>query len=384
MNTVSVTSRITRLADRLTADGYLTDQTWRRALHAVPRHLFAPSRAYAAPGHDHGPDPRVIDLAADPDRWWDAVYSDMSIVTQRDDGAGDPASPEGLATCSLSAPCVVFPFLEMLAPEPGQRIMEIGTGTGWTAALLAHRIGQHAVTSIEIDPALMAVATANLNAAGYAPNLLIGDGADGCRAGAPFDGIHVTCGVRTIPHEWVTQLRPGAVAVLPWMPDGQAGYRVRLVADGHGTATGMLHGPAGYMMLRAQRGTRILWRPHHADQADVTTTSTDPREISRAGTGAALAITATVPGLLSTPWPDDDGSLSLHLAEAGNPDGSWAACDSSDTGKHQVTQYGQRRLWDETEAAYHSWISHGSPGRADYRLTVTPAGQHLSLHDLEA
>lgn len=380
MSTVAVTDRIAALADQLAADSCLTDQTWRAALHAVPRHLFAPRRGYAVPGGMGGPPARVIDLADDPDGWWDAVYSDMAIVTQRDDGAGDPADPDGgFATSSLSAPCVVLKFLQLLAPEPGQRILEIGTGTGWTAGLLCHRIGEHAVTSIEIDPALTNTAAANLKAAGYAPRLVTGDGAQGWPDGAPFDAIHITCGVTAIPHEWVRQLRPGGAAVLPWLPDGRAGYQIRLVAADDGTATGTLHGPAGYMMMRAQRGTRVLWRPHHADHADVTTTSTDPRAIVRADTGAALAITAAAPDLLSLPWPDDDGSLSLHLAEAGDLDGSWAACDSSDTGKHQVTQCGPRRLWDEAEAAYRQWLDQGSPGQDSFRLTVTPEGQRLHL-----
>jgi protein-L-isoaspartate O-methyltransferase len=68
-----------------------------------------------------------------------------------------------------------------------------------------------------------------------------------------FDRLHVTCGVSRIPYAWITQLSPGGVAVLPWMPDGQNGYQVRLTARGDGTATGTFHGPAGYMMLRAQR-----------------------------------------------------------------------------------------------------------------------------------
>lgn len=373
--------RIDRLADQLTADGNLADQSWRAALHAAPRHNFAPVRGYAMPGHDQGPQARAIDRDNDSPGWWEAVYGDMAIVTQKDDGAADPASPAGTPTCSLSAPSVVFPFLELLAPQRGQRILEIGTGTGWTAALLSDRVGEHAVTSIEVDPALAEIAAGNLKTAGYGPRLIVGDGAEGDVASAPFDGIHVTCGVTSIPHAWIRQLRPGGAAVLPWMPDGRTGYRVRLVASDGGTATGTLHGPAGYMMLRSQRGSEVLWRPHHAAQAEATTTTLDPREIISAGPGAELAITAAVPGLLRLARVNDDGSLSLLLSQAANPDGAWAACDSAEASEHQVIQYGERRLWDETEAAYREWVSQGSPGPERYLLTVTPEGQDLRLRN---
>jgi hypothetical protein len=106
---------IDRLADALTASGALTDQEWRRPMHAVPRHLFIPERGYAMPNsYLQGPPAHTIDRTTDPDGWWTAVYSDMSIITQRDDGAGDPASAQGSASSSNSAPGVVFPFLELL------------------------------------------------------------------------------------------------------------------------------------------------------------------------------------------------------------------------------------------------------------------------------
>jgi protein-L-isoaspartate O-methyltransferase len=143
-------SRIDGLADLLADRGQLTDERWRRVLHQAPRHLFAPSRGYAVPGSPGGPTERIIDRQADEAGWWDGVYADMAIITQRDDGAGDPASPQGLATCSLSAPGVVVPFLELLDPRPGQAVLEIGTGTGWTAGLLCAAIGQDSVTTIEI------------------------------------------------------------------------------------------------------------------------------------------------------------------------------------------------------------------------------------------
>ena len=368
-------SRIERLARQLTAAGSLCDERWRQVLHAVPRHHFAPVRATAVPGSAGSPPERRIDRDADPAGWWDAVYSDMAIITQRDDGLGDPASADGLATCSLSAPGIALSFLQLLDPQPWEPVLEIGTGTGWTAGLLSARAGQEHVSSIEIDAALLATAQANLQAAGYSPRLVLGDGA-AWLSGKMFTRLHVTCGVSAIPYTWIEQLAPGGIAVLPWLPDGWNGYQVRLTARPDGTAVGTFHGTASYMMLRAQRTGTLRWRAHHAEDADVTTTSLDPGCISQAGPGAAIAL-LQVPGLVVTTSRDDDGTVSVHLAEARNPDGSWSACDSSPDGRHVVTQYGPRRLWDEVEACFRAWDASGRPGLDQYRLLVTPDGQHV-------
>lgn len=378
MHTVTgVSARIETLADRMTAKGILTDQSWRPVLHAVPRHLFTPPHAYALPGTADGPPARVIDRQANPSDWWTAVYDDMAIVTQREDGAADPATDQGAPTCSLSAPSVVLAFLHLLGARPGDRLLEIGTGTGWTAALLAERIGQDNVTSLEIDPALARIARDNLETARYTPTIIETDGLRG-RPGETFDRLHITCGITTIPYAWIEQLRPGGVAVLPWQPAGWTGYKVRLTA-GTGSAVGTFHGPANFMPARSQRTGTTLWRPHHIDDADTTTTSLDPHDIAE-NWGERHVALAQIPGLILTTWPDDDGSLSIHLAEAGHPDGSWAACDSATDGQHVVTQYGQRRLWDELETTYRAWLSAGRPGQECFRLLVTQQGQRVMLN----
>jgi protein-L-isoaspartate(D-aspartate) O-methyltransferase len=371
-----VSALIEALADRLTASGDLADQSWRRVLHVVPRHLFAPPRAYALPGTAEGPPARPIDRDADPGDWWTAVYDNVAIVTQREDGAADPATDQGAPSCALSAPCVVLPFLHLLGAVPGDRVLEIGTGTGWTAALLSERIAHGSVTSLEIDQDLATIARENLAVAGYAPTIIEADGLHGC-PGETFDRLHVTCGITTIPYAWIEQVRPGGVAVLPWQPAGWTGYKVRLTVSG-GSAVGTFHGPASFMPARSQRTGITLWQPHHTDDADTATTSLDPHDIAEHWGERHVALTQ-IPGLVITTWADDDGSLSIHLAEAGHPDQSWAACDSQPDGKHIITQYGHRRLWDELETAYCAWLSAGQPGEERFRLLVSQEGQRVVL-----
>ncbi|HCU94575.1 MAG TPA: protein-L-isoaspartate(D-aspartate) O-methyltransferase [Actinobacteria bacterium] len=320
---------------------------------------------------------RWEDLTAPVRRHRQAPAGSGSSVIQADDGAGDPASGQGLSSSSVSAPGVVIGFLELLEVRPGDQIMEIGTGSGWTAALLCHVAGDRAVTSVEVDPALAAAAACAVKAAGYAPHLITGDGAGGHPAGAPYDRVHVTCGVADVPRAWIAQTRPGGLIVLPWSPSGSTGHRLRLAVAGDCTAVGTFHGPATYMMLRAQR-VPAVWNPHHAGQAGVTATRLDPRSITDGGDGAHLAVIARVPGIGWHTIREQNGATSLLMFEADNPSGAWAACDyEPGTAEFPVNQFGARRLWDEVAAAYLSWLRSGSPGRERYGVTVDPHGTRI-------
>lgn len=217
-----------------------------RALRAVPRHNFIPSPALA---------PRngqlcAIDREADPAGWWAAVYSDTPIVTQLDDGdtaIADVIGVDGTVdpsrdldySSSASAPSTVAGLLGWLDPDPGNRVLEVGTGTGWTAALLSHLVGEGGrVTSIEIDPAVAEQAAKNLAATGHQPHLVVGDGAVGHRENGPYDRVHVTCGVRTVPYAWVEQTCTGGTIVLPYCPGFGADHALRLVVMPDGVAHG--------------------------------------------------------------------------------------------------------------------------------------------------
>ena len=319
---------------------------------------------------------RAISRQADREEWWSAVYSDGSIITQRDDGAGDADSGRGTPTSSLSAPGVVAEFLELLDVRPRHRVLEIGTGTGWTAALLG-RMGAD-VTTVEIDPVIAEQAAVNLKAVGATARLMVGDGAAGEPRGMPYDRVHSTCAVARVPYAWVEQTRPGGVIVTPWQPVPGYGWKLRLTVEGS-RAVGRFHGPAGYMMLRAQR-TAARWNPHHAAGAVTSRTRLDPRAITRNGPGTILAIIVRCPGVGLFPVDNDDGSFSLLLFEAGDPEGAWASCDwDPGSAEYEVTQYGERTLWDEVEAAFRWWVAAGSPGEERFRVTVDARGERLSL-----
>ncbi|MEV0379354.1 methyltransferase domain-containing protein [Nonomuraea sp. NPDC050643] len=344
-----------------------------RAMRAVPRHQFIPDVALVVPG-----DPEkafVIDRERDPVTWRDMVYSEHAIVTQLDEGRTDIRAGAGAYTSSSSAPSTVAYLLTLLDPEPDDRVLEVGTGTGWTAALLDHLVGtQGAVTTIEVDGAVAARAAKNLAAASVGAHLVVGDGADGFPQGAPYDRVHVTCGVRKVPYAWIEQCRPGGVIVAPYCPGFGDNHVLRLVTLPDGTAVGRFPGYASYMMMRSQRPATYapddgsgLRRP----------TEVHPRTIGLAPPGADLAM-AAITGLYAHIGREETRFLSYVLDPAAP--GQWAvAIHHRGDAEHTVYQMGDRPLWDEVTDAYFRWVSWGKPGRERFGMTVTEEGQRVWL-----
>src|SRR5262249_16623337 len=125
------------------------------------------------------------------EEWMNGVYSDAALVVQATPAA-DVVDPNGLPTSSSSMPSLMAGMLEALDLQPGHRVLEIGTGTGYNAALLCHRVGDGHVTSIELHPDLAASAQATLSSLGLHPEVLVGDGAHPASRSMRFDRIIVT------------------------------------------------------------------------------------------------------------------------------------------------------------------------------------------------
>ena len=106
------------------------------------------------------------------------------------------------------APKIEARALQALAVRKTERVLEVGTGSGYLSALLAHRAAQ--VRSVEIKPALAAFGRANIERHGVDNvTLETGDGARGWPAGAPYDVIVLTGSVPILPHALLEQLAPG-------------------------------------------------------------------------------------------------------------------------------------------------------------------------------
>ncbi len=121
---------------------------------------------------------------------------------------------------TISQPYIVAVMSDLLAPLPGDTVLEVGTGSGYQAAVLARLVRQ--VCSIEFVPELAASAADRLRRLGFA-NVEVrqGDGWHGWPERAPFDGIMVTAAAPRIPKALLAQLKPGRRLVIPVGPPGR-------------------------------------------------------------------------------------------------------------------------------------------------------------------
>jgi protein-L-isoaspartate(D-aspartate) O-methyltransferase len=135
---------------------------------------------------------------------------------------------------TISQPYIVALSTDLLEPQPGQRVLEIGTGSGYQAAILAEIVLK--VYSIELIPSLGKEAAERLRTLGYANvEVRIGDGYAGWPERAPFDAIVVTAAAPRVPEALVAQLKPGGRMVIPVGASYEAQQLLLIVKRADGT-----------------------------------------------------------------------------------------------------------------------------------------------------
>jgi protein-L-isoaspartate(D-aspartate) O-methyltransferase len=238
-----------QLVERLIAEGALWSRSLIAAFRATPRHRFLD---------------RVFQYQRKHDRWREVItrdpgpeelrilYSDHALITHVSpsgrEGAGVPIS-------SSSQPSLMAQMLEDLQLAPGQRVLEIGAGTGYNAALLAHVTGPGMVTSIDVDRHVLSEAWDHLRAF---PERQVyvkhADGRAGFAEAAPFDRIMVTAATLDVEPAWLEQLAPEGILLAPLAFAPGLAYVVRgTVIDG--VFHGLLTRAAYFMPLRAEGET---------------------------------------------------------------------------------------------------------------------------------
>ncbi|MFJ5119240.1 methyltransferase domain-containing protein [Kitasatospora sp. NPDC088548] len=357
-----------QLVAELTKSGALGEE-WRGAFERAPRSAFIPDAVWA-PDEGTPGGYRLVAKGRDPHGWWELVNADDVVVTQLDDGDSDGP---GVATSSASMPSLVAMMLRHLDLAEGQTVLDIGTGTGWTSALLSARLGDVGVTTVEIDPGVAAEAARRLKAARFTPRLAVGDGLAGHASTAPYNRIHSTAAVRHVPLPWIEQTEPGGVVVTPWgTPYANAGL-LRLVVGGPGREShGRFVENVSFMWMRAQR-------PHAVTAPGVgpvrdSASPMDP-DLAEENVHAAFAIGLRVPGVRSVHTWDSEDPQGTYRVQLSDGEGSWASArhrrwDAGDA----VQQTGPRRIWDEVCAARLWWLKEGKPELTRFGLTVGPDG----------
>lgn len=366
----------------LMSGGALTSD-WAPSFAAVPRASFLPDLIWPFDMKTGKSVP--VSRSEDPELWYGYADSDVPVVTQWDDGKHTGTEPGEVSTSSASMPSVVFRMLSDLDVKPGNRVLEIGTGTGWNAALLAHRLRIENVVTVELDPVVAADARTALNLFGLGVRVINRDGLKGYPEGRPYDRIIATCGFRAVPYAWVEQSRPSAVIVAPWgthYGNGDAVARL-VVADDGESAAGPFTGPVEFMKARAQRISPVVHSDYVtgsvADRDKSSTAITEGEFMGERFSPQRFAMGLRLRDCVYVEADKREGKRAVWFY--GLTDRSWACVVFGNGDESQVWQSGPRQLWDEAETAYRWWTEKGKPGYDRFGLTVSAEGQSAWVDD---
>ncbi|WP_048058260.1 protein-L-isoaspartate(D-aspartate) O-methyltransferase [Pyrococcus yayanosii] len=205
-----------RTVESLVRQGIIRSEVVRRAFLKYPRYLFVPEKY----------------------RKWAHVDEPLPI-------------PAGQ---TISAPHMVAIMLELADLRPKLKVLEIGTGSGWNAALIAAIVDTHVYT-IERIPELVEFARKNLERAGVKNvHVILGDGSKGFPPRAPYDRIIVTAGAPEIPKPLVEQLKPGGKLIIPVGPYHLWQDLLEVVKREDGSVEVKSHGGVAFVPLIGEHG----------------------------------------------------------------------------------------------------------------------------------
>lgn len=350
--------------------GDLADPRLEAAFLAIPRHLFLP------------------DLPLD------KVYADEAVPYKRD--------TDGTILSSSSQPAMMALMLQQLDLQPGQNVLEIGTGTGYNAAIISYLVGSEGnVTSVEIDKGVASSARDNLTRANI-PDVRVvhADGALGYAPRASYDRIIATVGIWDIPETWVHQLKPGGILVAPiWLDAVQVSAAFEVEAEqtlysennypcGFILLRGMAAGPSMFVRVGSSSLTLASNEIQELDGAAIHLLLSEDAEIANIG----LPLTASdywhgfVPYLmLNTP---EDFIFAVYAIGSGNQaygiEGHGFALIRSGSACFVPYQgHGEAHIFAGVDAyfalrdAAAAWDQLGRPGRDKLRLRLTPVSQQM-------
>ena len=366
------------LVAALKSEGRLSSPLVEAAFKEVPRHPFI-DHFYLLERKDRRMQWQQVQPSTvqNTDAWLRVVYANQPVVTAFDE--------YNTPTSSSSSPDAMALMLEELQLTPGMRVLEIGTGTGYNAALLAHIVGDpHNIFTVEIDAALACRAQRILDqVTGEGITVYSGDGLCGYAPGAPFDRIIATGSYHKVPLDWLDQLQPGGILVMNLRGHLGACSFLKIVKDGpERVARGTFLAGSDFMELRDAQApsyrvtdlvTQYLGRPTVA-QKTFTCVEFNP----------ALLWDHRLEFLLQLSFPEmyftsvqvdpmcpcliDTASDTMLVFRPGERQNEWL-----------VEIKGQEQLWDKVMQAYSWWIETGGADVNAYHLEIDASGKECVI-----
>ena len=356
-----IRATVERYADGLKASGAIGSAAVERAFRTVERHRllerFYYRDATSRRTVEHDPaHPHRDHLAL--------IYADTALATRHIGGM--PAS-------STSQASLVARMLELLGLSEGMKILEVGAGTGYNAALLAEIVGdQRLVVTVDVLEDVVEQTRRLLAGAGYPQiQVLLRDGFEGVPEQAPFDRIVATVGCSDLSPHWAEQLAGDGAMLVPLKQ--ASGHPLVLIRKHDGVLRGRMVERTGFIPVRGPLHIEDLWA--------LGMRVTDPAE----------AVHEPDPGpRFSARRPDepmeitDDETdflffLGLHDRRAchgprgpglsDGPDG-WAALAPDG-----IWWWKEESLARELDRCYREWEARGGPALGDYQISFVPADQ---------
>jgi protein-L-isoaspartate(D-aspartate) O-methyltransferase len=348
-----------RLVDRLIAEGALWSPPLIAAFRATPRHHFL-DHVFVYQQRAEGwqevstrePGPSELDL----------LYSDRALITRLGADGGQP-----VPISSSSQPSLMAEMLEDLRPTLGNKVLEVGAGTGYNAALLAHVVGAGSVHSVDVDRAVLVEAAAHLEQyEERGVRLHHHDGRLGLPDAAPFDRVMVTAATPDLEPAWLEQLDDGGRLVAPVVFAPGMAFVVRGEVR-RGVFDGVLTRGAYFMPLRTEEEA-----PHDESETPGLTGPWKTRPAPWAGwfdrQRPRLALGSFVQALAFYGWVR--GANVLYRGGAGlsgyGVEADGAACWFASEDWQVNGPEGQ----DLAETLWQAWLRAGGPWPSEYRLTA--------------
>jgi len=210
-----------------------------RAYSAMPRHKFVRRyREWGTKAWHEVRDDNLAEHAA-------TLYANKPLILFGDDDDNIPST--------ISQPAFVLRMLDLLQLQPGQRVFELGAGSGWNAALMGHLVGSEGrVFSLEIIPEVAKIAASNVEAMGVGNvKIMAADGGDGHAAGAPFDRAIFTAGSYYLPRAFYAQIKDGGLLLVVIKNEG-GGDNLFLLRKKNDRFESIESMPCGFVQLRGK------------------------------------------------------------------------------------------------------------------------------------